>query len=202
MECRYCCSQIDPEAEICPICHRSQNIVRNELLFTGSIVGILALLVSAFTYVGKEVNTIFQKILKGDAIQIDAFLEKDDAVIRNVGYRGLNLLRMEISIPDFSRRTLYDIYSSIPKDEMIRFDVGEKQKVYLVPTNSEPFNIYLTKLEGWAGDNSISYVYPIAAEVNDPDYNLERKTILLPEHHGRKNTAATELYILSLLVRI
>ena len=193
MECRYCRSQIDSEAVICPICHRSQNTFRNELLFAGSIVGVLALLVSAITYVGKEVNALLQKKLKGDAILIDAFLERDNAVIRNVGYRGLNVLRLEISIPDFSRRILYDVYSSIPKNEMIQFNVGEKRTAYLVPTGSEPFNMYLAKLERWARDKTVPYVYPIAAKINDPDYNFRKDDytslkIPWPKEYGCEGT--------------
>lgn len=173
-KCLYCRSQISKQATVCPKCQRNQSRFRNELLFIGAIVGFLTLFVSPFTYIGKEINIAYQKIVRGDKILINSFFERDDAIIHNVGYRGINILRVEISHPIFKQNTLYEIYKTLPKDEIVRFAVGEKKRVSLIPTNSAPFNKYIKKIESFAQNGAIEDIYPIAAITHDPDYKFRK----------------------------
>ena len=173
-DCRYCVRQIDSRATFCPNCGKSQNVVRNALLFVGSTIGIPAVLFSASLYLWNEGALLYQKVFGEDNLVVHSLMENDDVVIYNRGDRGLNLLRLRINHVDFARFALYDIYEPLPTDSMVRFTLGEQTRHHLVPTGSEPFGTYRSRLEQLARSDTESVVYPVATIAGDSDYKFRK----------------------------
>ncbi|MYG67703.1 MAG: hypothetical protein F4206_13390 [Gammaproteobacteria bacterium] len=145
------------------------------LLFLGPTIGILTFLISAGLYIFDQSGRIYENIFGKDVLIIGSLLENDDAVVFNKGYRGINLLRLEIHHSEFQNHAMYDIYKPLPRENYLRFSVGEEKKHYLVPTKSAIFKKHTERLKELAKNNVENRVYPVATTRDDPHYKFRKK---------------------------
>ena len=174
-DCRYCYKKISSCATFCPNCGRSQSFTRNNLLFLGSTIGIVTFLISAAVYLWNEGNFFYEMAFGKDELVVHSLLEDDDAVVFNRGYRGLNLLRLKVNHSDFEICALYDIYTSLPTDGYVHFNIGTQRQHYLVPTGSKLFENYVENLENLAQYDAENIIYPVAAIAGDSDYEFRKR---------------------------
>jgi hypothetical protein len=162
-ECRYCKELILERATFCKYCQRSQNRMRNELIFLGSIITFLTFVFSGSIFISREIYQLHRSWFGEDKLSVKSFLEYDKIVVHNSGFRDVTLLEVEIRSQLLNRLFIYEINESIPVNGVTSSRVGNDQKYQMATIDRD-------LVTAAAGETTIKEVMPVAALPTDRDY--------------------------------
>ena len=115
--CIACGSTIPASASRCPECSSYQSPMRNRLVYSASISGLIVVLVSLLTYIASTVPDARRAVFWRDEVTVLSFETGDNATVLNSGDGPVYLSRIELSI-NYKGRTVYA--GSVPFEETIK----------------------------------------------------------------------------------
>ena len=144
-------------------------------MFGGTISGLVVLIGSAFLLAKTKLMEHYEELVLEDQVVLASFLEYGSAVIKNEGYRSVEILRVKVSDKYFDRETQYDVHQRVHEGQSTRFEVGDQKRADMVPTQSPFFLPIIETLELWAGDINVDDVFTRVTVPNDPDYLFKKQ---------------------------
>src|SRR5437879_3192862 len=96
IECIACRSELKAGATVCPVCKANQSSWRNTVTFLAGVVGLIALLASAITYVTSIVISAWNEHAWKDDVEVIYFTSVQNSLIANTGSGGVFVSEIEV----------------------------------------------------------------------------------------------------------
>jgi len=174
-KCRFCRTDIDDDAVVCPICQKHQSKTRNELIFFGAIFGLVSGIGSAFLFGIDQIDQLYNRYIVGDNLEVVQLRVHDDAVIYNSGYRPVNITSVEFEWRpnllrgELARSARYDAYTTINSGELGRFFVGRYRRHQMLGVDPETSEATINDITCAMIDGSTDEVQPLFSYSEDSD---------------------------------
>ncbi len=163
--CIACRSPLEIDATICPVCKSQQAAWRNTATFFAGLVGLLALLASAATYVVTSVAEFRKEVSWKDDIAVVHFASNGNTLIANIGSGEVFVTLIEVYFGNSSRHFVIDTH--VPQQKLVSVDTrtnkGESTDGWAVAaaaTPTTPADYRLTKQSGCIRDLFMSSDHP------------------------------------------
>lgn len=172
--CALCDSIISARATVCPVCQKTQNPLRNQLLFFSSIIGLLSFGLAVVSTSYKEIHELYRAIIYGDQIIAIDLQTNGRGVFYNNGYRPLFIVRADFRIDELNYDQTIDIYRTVNESQFVTAELGQKRNKTFVSSISD------TDLKQ-VKNGQIKYLFAGATLTNSPSYQHEKRKSSIPE---------------------
>jgi RNA polymerase subunit RPABC4/transcription elongation factor Spt4 len=147
-ECPNCGRSMSSRARLCPTCHSYRQQWKNWLSFYGSAAGVIAIIVSAATFIGSDGPRVYASLFGRDAIRSLYFEYPGPAAFMNTGAHDVVIesISLDWKIADVRANPI-----ELPVDKLIK--PGEVLFISLPSQYPEPAGINGAP---WVRENSLS----------------------------------------------
>jgi hypothetical protein len=126
VECIACRAELKSGATICPVCKTNQSSWRNTTTFLAGVVGLLALVASAATYVGSGAVALWREHFWKDDVELIHFASAEKGLLANVGSGDIFVVQIEVYYGNSS--ISFNINQSIDKGKLASVEIKKHRE--------------------------------------------------------------------------